>query len=200
MAKKSWLNEYLKHWDRSSDDRVIANIGLAVKIARRYFNRSRARSNYDIMQQAMFGLFMASQRFDESRGNEFSTYATWYISGYIRQLGRTKRDKKNDEAVCLDLRPDDEQPCVQSVEDQFDTRDFLDEIMTSLSERERKIIELRFGLTEEGKLTLSEVGKKIDLSRERIRQIETKVLKKLRESAENKLRCGRQSDKVQTLW
>jgi RNA polymerase sporulation-specific sigma factor len=195
----NWSNDYLKYWDRNSDSRVIANIGLAVSIAKKFFNRSR-QSNDDIMQQAMWGLFMADKRFEESRGNKFSTYATRYISGYIMQLGRTKRDKKNDEAMRLHAKLDDDQPMVQSIEDEFDTRDFVEEIMTSLTKRERLVIELRFGLTQEGKMTLNEVGEKINLSRERVRQIEKDGLKKLRSSAQRKMLCGKQSDKVKVFW
>lgn len=56
----------------------------------------------------------------------------------------------------------------------------LDDIMTELSERERMVIKLRFGLVDDRPRTLEEVGKVYDVTRERIRQIEAKALKKLR--------------------
>jgi len=56
----------------------------------------------------------------------------------------------------------------------------LDEIMAELSERERMVIKLRFGLVDDRPRTLEEVGKVYDVTRERIRQIEAKALKKLR--------------------
>ncbi len=56
----------------------------------------------------------------------------------------------------------------------------LDEIMSELSERERMVIKLRFGLVDDRPRTLEEVGKVYDVTRERIRQIEAKALKKLR--------------------
>lgn len=56
----------------------------------------------------------------------------------------------------------------------------LDDIMQELSERERMVIKLRFGLVDDRPRTLEEVGKVYDVTRERIRQIEAKALKKLR--------------------
>lgn len=172
------LNDYLKTWDRNSDDPVISNIGLAVKIAKRFFNRSPRRSNLDILQQAMFGLFMASKRFDPERGTKFSTFATPYIRGYILQLGRTKRDKRNDAAVSLHLSH--EQPLVQGSEEGIDVDDFLGRAMDNLSEREKFIVKMRYGLSEHGCMTLKEIGDRVHLSRERIRQIENVALKKMR--------------------
>jgi RNA polymerase primary sigma factor len=59
----------------------------------------------------------------------------------------------------------------------------LSEALTSLSERERKILELRYGLTDGFPRTLEEVGKQYNVTRERIRQIEAKALRKLRHPA-----------------
>lgn len=65
----------------------------------------------------------------------------------------------------------------------------LDEVLSELGEREREVIELRFGLKDGHRRTLEEVGKKFEVTRERIRQIESKALNKLRHpSHSNKLR------------
>ncbi len=56
----------------------------------------------------------------------------------------------------------------------------LDDVLTQLSEREMKIIQLRFGLTGEGPLTLEETGKLLGITRERVRQIQEKAIIKLR--------------------
>ena len=65
----------------------------------------------------------------------------------------------------------------------------LNEVLNELSEREREVVELRFGLKDGSRRTLEEVGKKFDVTRERIRQIESKALNKLRHpSHANKLR------------
>jgi len=56
----------------------------------------------------------------------------------------------------------------------------LDEVLTSLSLRERKILEMRFGLIDGSDHTLEEIGNLYNVTRERIRQIEAKALRKLR--------------------
>ena len=59
-------------------------------------------------------------------------------------------------------------------------KDKLEDVLTSLTERERKVLELRFGLTDGYSRTLEEVGKQFKVTRERIRQIEAKALRKMR--------------------
>lgn len=68
-------------------------------------------------------------------------------------------------------------------------REQLDEILSTLNHRERKVLELRFGLTDGTPRTLEEVGKEFNVTRERIRQIEAKALRKLKHpSRSQKLR------------
>ena len=65
----------------------------------------------------------------------------------------------------------------------------LDEVLDTLTEREQKVLRLRFGMNDGRARTLEEVGKEFDVTRERIRQIEAKALRKLRHpSRSRKLR------------
>ena len=64
-------------------------------------------------------------------------------------------------------------------------RDQIEELLTGLTERERQVLELRFGLKDGKTRTLEEVGKYFDVTRERIRQIEGKALSKLKKTAKN---------------
>lgn len=67
-------------------------------------------------------------------------------------------------------------------------RDTIDEVLSQLTEREARVIRLRYGLDGDGRIyTLEEVGKEFNVTRERIRQIEAKALKKLRHPARSKL-------------
>ena len=59
-------------------------------------------------------------------------------------------------------------------------REKLSDVLTTLTERERKILEMRFGLADGYERTLEEIGKMYNVTRERIRQIEAKALRKLR--------------------
>ena len=65
-------------------------------------------------------------------------------------------------------------------------RERLNEVLSTLTERERKILELRFGLHDGYARTLEEVGKQFKVTRERIRQIEAKALRKLRHPTRSK--------------
>ena len=62
----------------------------------------------------------------------------------------------------------------------------LDEVLSTLTERENKVLRLRFGLEDGRSRTLEEVGKEFDVTRERIRQIEAKALRKLRHPSRSK--------------
>jgi RNA polymerase primary sigma factor len=59
-------------------------------------------------------------------------------------------------------------------------KDNLDDVLSTLTDRERKVLELRFGLADGSACTLDEVGRRLNVTRERIRQIEAKGLQKLR--------------------
>lgn len=72
----------------------------------------------------------------------------------------------------------------------------VSKILGPLSERESRIIRLRFGLGTEGNHTLEEIGRQLEVTRERVRQIEAQALKKLRHSETLRLRCPRLSDQV----
>ena len=68
-------------------------------------------------------------------------------------------------------------------------REQLDEVLSTLTEREQKVLRLRFGLDDGRQRTLEEVGREFNVTRERIRQIEAKALRKLRHpSRSRKLR------------
>ena len=62
----------------------------------------------------------------------------------------------------------------------------LDEVLNTLTEREGKVLRLRFGLEDGRQRTLEEVGKEFNVTRERIRQIEAKALRKLRHPSRSK--------------
>ena len=65
-------------------------------------------------------------------------------------------------------------------------REQLSEVLDTLTPRERKVLELRFGMVDGRCRTLEEVGKEFDVTRERIRQIEAKALRKLRHPSRSK--------------
>ena len=79
-----------------------------------------------------------------------------------------------------DFIPDTEVPSPLDVAFSSMLRDELLEVLNTLGERERNVLKLRFGLVDGKQRTLEEVGKQFDVTRERIRQIESKAIRKLK--------------------
>ena len=86
-----------------------------------------------------------------------------------------------------DFVPDDEDETPVEVASNVALREQLDKLLHQLTEREREVLKLRFGLEDGYPRTLEEVGHIFEVTRERIRQIEAKALKKLRQPRRNKL-------------
>ena len=85
-----------------------------------------------------------------------------------------------------DFIPDDDAPAPDISAAYSLLKEQIDEVLGSLNEREQKVLKLRFGLEDGRARTLEEVGKEFDVTRERIRQIEAKALRKLRHPSRSK--------------
>ena len=85
-----------------------------------------------------------------------------------------------------DFIPDDEAPAPAEAASHTLLKEQLDDVLTSLTEREAKVLRLRFGLEDGRPRTLEDVGTEFDVTRERIRQIEAKALRKLRHPSRSK--------------
>lgn len=85
-----------------------------------------------------------------------------------------------------DFIPDDEAPAPADAASHTLLREQLDEVLSTLTDREAKVLRLRFGLDDGKARTLEEVGQQFDVTRERIRQIEAKALRKLRHPSRSK--------------
>ena len=167
---------------------IRSNLRLVVSIAKKHM---RPNANFfEMVSDGNMSLLRAIEKFDFSRGNKFSTYASWAImKNFARSIPdehkrrsrfRTSHDEMFDGAV--DQRSDQyEQESAQS------TRELeIGRILDRLDEREQKIIISRFGLDHgQEPLTLKEVGEKMGVTKERVRQIEARALSKLRKAAED---------------
>lgn len=85
-----------------------------------------------------------------------------------------------------DFIPDDEAPAPDEAASLMLLKEQLNDVLSTLTDREAKVLKLRFGLEDGRSRTLEEVGKEFDVTRERIRQIEAKALRKLRHPSRSK--------------
>lgn len=98
-----------------------------------------------------------------------------------RPLSLDQPIRNSDETSRAEWLPDHRQPCPSAELDQNLLRQRIDEVLQGLSWREREIIKLRYGLGDGHAYTLDEVGKVFAVSRERIRQIESRAMRKLQD-------------------
>ena len=85
-----------------------------------------------------------------------------------------------------DFIPDDDAPAPAEAASLILLKEQLNEVLSTLTEREAKVLKLRFGLEDGRSRTLEEVGREFEVTRERIRQIEAKALRKLRHPSRSK--------------
>jgi RNA polymerase primary sigma factor len=242
-AEELDLAKRIERGDLEAKDKLVnSNLRLVVSIARRY--QGFGLPLQDLIQEAMFGLIRATEKFDWRRGYKFSTYATLWIRQSIQrgldntsrqirlpanvaQQLRTLKRIESELTAKLDHEPTDEEIADNSkfsLEEVSAMRD-LSRVTTSLDatvsddsettlaefhadeapapdedviarqrelavadalgqlpERERQVLELRFGTTGEGEATLRDIGRRLGITQERARQLETKALERLARS------------------
>lgn len=166
---------------------VQSNLRLVVSIAKRHV--ASTDDFFALVSDGNMSLIRAVEKFDYSRGNKFSTYASWAI---MKNFARTipsefkHRDRFRTTAEELFVARQDDRldPYVEETVQRSRQRE-LSKILNRLDEREQKIITARFGLGRGNEpLTLKEVGEAMGVTKERIRQLEARALTKLREAAD----------------
>ena len=148
-----------------------------------------ASSNFfEMVSDGNMSLFRAVEKFDFALGNKFSTYATWAImKNYARSIPAeyTRQDRfrtGNDEM--FDYSTDDRRNPYEDQRTNEQQHNVIMSILQQLEDRERSIIIERFGLDDGTEpLTLEQVGERHGVTKERIRQIETRALQKIRKIA-----------------
>ncbi len=166
---------------------VQSNLRLVVSIAKRHV--ASTDDFFSLVSDGNMSLIRAVEKFDYSRGNKFSTYASWAI---MKNFARTipnefkhrDRFRTTTEELFLSRQDDRLDPYAEESVHRSRQRE-LSKILNRLDEREQKIITARFGLGRGNEpLTLKEVGEEMGVTKERIRQLEARALTKLREAAD----------------
>ncbi len=245
------LAQKIKQGDAKALEKLTrANLRFVVSVSKQYQNQGLTLS--DLINEGNLGLIKAAQRFDETRGFKFISYAVWWIRqsilqalaeqsrivrlplnkiGAINKINKTfslleqefEREPSADEiAEALNLPIEEVRESLKSntrhvsmdapLGDEGDSGNMYD-LMTSddnprpdfrllneslkeeikrtldtLTPREADVIALYFGLgSEHASLTLEEIGQKFDLTRERVRQIKEKALRRLKHSSRSAL-------------
>ena len=241
------LAQRIKKGDQKALERLTkANLRFVVSVAKQYQNQGLTLP--DLINEGNLGLLKAAERFDETRGFKFISYAVWWIRQSIlqaiseqsrivrlplnqvgsvnkinREINRFEQinerrpsideiaekvdlpQDKIDEALninghqisvdapfvegednsLLDVMPNSDAPMADNLLVEESLRSEIQNALSALNERERNVVEASYGINQP-ELTLEEIGSKFGLTRERVRQIKEKAIRKLRNSKANK--------------
>lgn len=242
------LAQRIRQGDRIALEKLTrANLRFVVSVAKQYQNQGLSLP--DLINEGNLGLIKAAEKFDETRGFKFISYAVWWIRqsilqalaeqsrivrlplnqvGSLNKINKafSKFEQENERrptseelAKALDLPEDKvidtlrvsgrhvsvDAPFVNGEEnsllDVLENSDLpntdskliseslakeIDRALATLTERERDIVKLFFGIACQD-MTLEEIGDKFGLTRERVRQIKEKAIRRLRHSSRSKL-------------
>jgi len=246
VDEEAELTQLIKNGDENALSRLItANLRFVVSVAKQYQNQGLSLS--DLINEGNLGLIKAANRFDESRGFKFISYAVWWIrqailhslaehsrmirmplnrvgdvSKIYKVFSQLEQEYEREPTIyemseLLDLKPTDisriiavsakhksidaplldgENSSLKEViedpaSDQFERKLLVNEslsielkdLLRCLNDRQQLIVQLYFGIGEKYAWSLEDIGLKIGLTRERVRQIKDKAVLKLRASS-----------------
>ncbi|MBQ9231829.1 MAG: RNA polymerase sigma factor RpoD/SigA [Prevotella sp.] len=242
------LAQRIRKGDRKALERLTkANLRFVVSVAKQYQNQGLSLP--DLINEGNLGLIKAAEKFDETRGFKFISYAVWWIRqsilqaiaeqsrivrlplnqvGAVNKINREANrfeqeherrpsteelaekidlpEDKIDDALhvgghhvsvdapfvdgednsLLDVLVNDDAPMADRQLVMESLRAEIKNALLMLNDRERKVIEAFFGI-DQPEMTLEEIGTKYGLTRERVRQIKEKAIRRLRSNTKNKM-------------
>ena len=243
------LAERIKQGDQGALEKLVkANLRFVVSVSKQYQNQGLTLP--DLINEGNLGLIKAAQRFDETRGFKFISYAVWWIrqsvlqalaeqSRIVRlplnQVGSINKIKRafskleqeyerepsanelailldlpiekihdtflvsgrhvsvdapftnNEEGTLLDVLHNSESPGADKSLMNESLQHEIERSLSTLTEREKDVVKLFFGIGMNHGLTLEEIGSKFHLTRERVRQIKEKAIRRLRHTSRSSL-------------
>lgn len=242
------LAKRIRQGDQQALEKLTkANLRFVVSVAKQYQNQGLSLG--DLINEGNLGLIKAAQRFDETRGFKFISYAVWWIRqsilqalaeqsrivrlplnrvGSLNKISKTfseleqrfEREPSPEElAEVLDVATSEiidtlkisgrhtsiDAPFVQGEESSLldvleneleetpdsvllsdSLRKEVQRALSTLTPREADVVALYFGLNGESSMTLEEIGERFNLTRERVRQIKEKAIRRLRHTSRSK--------------
>lgn len=242
------LAKRIKEGDQIALEKLTkANLRFVVSVAKQYQNQGLSLG--DLINEGNLGLIKAAQRFDETRGFKFISYAVWWIRqsilqalaeqsrivrlplnrvGSLNKISKTfseleqkyEREPSPEELAevldvttaevvdtmkisgrhvsmdapfvlgeensLLDVLENDSEETPDSGLMNDSLRREVQRALSTLTQREADVITLYFGLNGEHSMTLEEIGEKFNLTRERVRQIKEKAIRRLRHTSRSK--------------
>jgi RNA polymerase primary sigma factor len=164
---------------------IRANLRLVVSIAKRHVGPSN--NFFELVSDGNMSLIRAVEKFDFSRGNKFSTYASWAI---MKNFARTipEENYRRDRFVTGHEEMFEAAADNRTDEHEYESalkrmQEAVKGMLGRLDDRERKIIVSRFGLGGASEQTLEQLGRELGITKERVRQIESRAQDKLRRIA-----------------
>jgi RNA polymerase primary sigma factor len=244
------LARRIKQGDEQALEKLTkANLRFVVSVAKQYQNRSLSLN--DLINEGNLGLVKAAQKFDETRGFKFISYAVWWIRQSIMQalaeqsrivrlpLNRTGALSKINKTFAELEQHFEREPTPEELAEilEMDVKEITDTLnlsskqlsldspfnedednslldvlenkniettdkdmaytsslkieteraLSTLTEREQQVLKMTFGIGGEHPMSLEQIGEKLNLTRERVRQIKEKAIKKLRSKSRSKL-------------
>lgn len=243
------LARRIKQGDKTAlEELTKANLRFVVSVSKQYQNQGLSLP--DLINEGNLGLIKAAQRFDETRGFKFISYAVWWIRqsilqalaeqsrivrlplnkiGSINKINKAtaKLEQKYERepdyreiAVILDMTVNEvkeskrnagrhvsmDAPLIQDEDNNMydilkseesvtpetgllyeSLRKEIDRAISTLTQREADVVRLYFGLNGGHPMTLEEIGEKFDLTRERVRQIKEKAIRRLKQTSRSKI-------------
>lgn len=178
---------------------VEKNLRLVAHIVKKYSYPGKDVDDY--ISIGTVGLIKAIDSFDNSKGTRLATYAARCIENEILMLIRNNKktksemslqdpigtDKEGNEISLMDVLSSEEDSIIEIVENKIQTKKLYEKIGNSLTERERNVVKMRYGLNDGKPKTQREIAILLGISRSYVSRIEKKSLKKLFKELNNKL-------------
>lgn len=181
------VEKCLKEANAVKDLLINCNMRLVVSIAKKH--SAQSDNFFELLSDGNMSLIRAVEKFDYARGNKFSTYASWAImKNFARSLPdeKTRRERyQTGKEEIFDLAPDNRSDEREQLAQAEQATHRVNRLLEYLEPRERDIIRMRAGLDNgDSAMTLEKIGEKLGITKERVRQLNVRAMKKLRSLVE----------------